>query len=167
MTLQFTHVGWIIHAFQTCYWRFEIRKALLNAPSGALSYIPTVNPRSNEWAFSWNFWIGKFPLTSTSYIKRTETSFLHFHMSSNFQRYHTFELPIPHTFFKIQNIPTLILSWDIFETSSLRYHRLSYTLVSANLYFLKHILFSSTTFLGHSLLLFFTYRIRSFHSRFV
>ena len=73
----------------------------------------------------------------------------------------------PYTFFKTQNIPTLSFFGEIFKTFSLRYQRLSYTLVSANLYFLKYILFSSTTLLGHSLLLFFTYRIQSFHSRFV
>ena len=73
----------------------------------------------------------------------------------------------PHTFFKTQNIQTLFFfPREIFETSSLRYHRLSYTLVSTNLYFLKHILFSLATLLDHSLLLFFTYRIQSFHSRF-
>ena len=71
------------------------------------------------------------------------------------------------TFSKIQIIPTLLLSWDIFETSSLRYHRPSYTLVSADLHFLKHILFSSAALLDCSFLLFFIYRIQSFYSRFV
>ena len=71
------------------------------------------------------------------------------------------------TFSKIQIIPTLFLSWDIFETSSPMYHRLSYTLFSADLRFLKHMLFSLAALLDHSFLLFFIFRIQSFYFRFV
>ena len=166
MILQFTCVGWMIHVPQTCYWRIEVRKALLNAPGGALSR--TSNDESQIQQ------IGLF-LKLLSGIIHTHFYFLYkanWDIISPFSQVFRFSkishIRTPHTFFKTQNIPTLFFfSWEIFETSSLRYHRLSYTLVSTNLYFLKHILFSLATLLGHSLLLFFAYRIQSFHSRFV
>ena len=158
MTLQFARVGWVIRTSQTCYWHFEIRKVLLNAPSGTLSH--TSNGESHIQR------MGIF-LKLLSRITPTHFNFLYKayeNVISPFSQVFRFsEIPhiwTPHTFFKTQNIPTLFFfSQEIFETSSLRYHILSYTLVFANLYFLKHILFSSATLLSHSLLLFFTYRI--------
>ena len=157
MTLQFARVEWIIHASQTCYWRFEIRKVLLNALGSALSHTSNDELQIQRMSFF---------LKLLSRIIPTHFNFLYkanWDIISPFSQVFRFSeishIRTPHTFFKIQNIPTLFLSWDIFKTSSLRYHILSYILVSTNLYFLKHILFSSATLLGHSLLFFFIYRI--------
>ena len=165
MILQFTRVGWIIHAPQTCYWCFKVRKALLNAPGGALSSASHGELQIQRMSFFLKLLSGTIPTHFNFLYKANEDIISPFSQVFRFSEIsHT---RTPHTFFKIQNIPTLFLSWDIFETSSLRYHRLSYILVSANLHFLKHILFSSAALLGHLFLLFFIYRIQSFHSRFV
>ena len=157
MILQFTRVGWVIHTPQTCYWRFEVRKALLNAPGGTLSRISNGETQIQRMGTFLKLLSGIIPTHFTFLYKVNGDVISPF--SQVFRFSEISHIRTPHTFFKIQNIPTLFLSWDIFETSSLRYHRLSYILVSANLYFLKHILFSSATLLGHSLLFFFIYRI--------
>ena len=154
MILRFTCVGWIIHAPQTCYWCFEVCKALLNAPSGALSRISNGETQIQRMGTFLKLLSGIIPTHFTFPYKANGDV-----ISPFSQVFRSFR-DITHS-----NSPYFL--WEIFETSSLRYHRLSYTLVSTNLYFFKHILFSSSTLLGHSLLLFFTYRIQSFHSRFV
>ena len=116
---------------------------------------------------------GLFPENFLSGIIPTHLNFLYkvngditspFSQVFRFQRYHTLELSILSLRYKIFQL--FFFLEIFFETSSLRYHRLSYILVSANLHFLKHIPFSSADLLGHSFLLFFVYRIQSFHSRF-
>ena len=165
MILQFTCVGWIIHAPQTCYWRFEVRKALLNASGGALSRTSNGESQIQRMGFFPKLLSGIIP-THFNFLYKVNGDIIS-PFSQVFKFSEIVHTRTPHTFFKIQNIPTFFLSWDIFETSSLSYHRLSYILVSANLHFIKHILFSSVALLGHSFLLFFIYRIQSFHSRFV
>ena len=166
MTLQFARVEWIIHASQTCYWRFEIRKVLLNALGSALSHTSNDELQIQRMGFFPKLLSGITP-THFNFLYKAYGDIIS-PFSQVFRFSEISHIWTPHTFFKTQNIPALFFfSRDIFETSFLRYHRLSYTLVSANLYFLKHILFSSATLLGYSLLLFFTYRIQSFHSRFV
>ena len=105
MTLQFARVGWIIRTSQTCYWRFEIRKALLNAPNGTLSH--TSNGESHIQR------MGIF-LKLLSRITPTHFNFLYKayeNVISPFSQVFRFsEIPhiwTPHTFFKTQNIPTL------------------------------------------------------------
>ena len=165
MILQFTRVGWIIHVPQTCYWRFEFCKVLLNAPDSALSRVSNGEPQIQRKGFFLKLLSGIIPTHFNFLYKMNKDIISPF--SQVFRFLEISHIRTPHTFFKTQNIPTLFLSWDIFETSSLKYHRLSYILVSTNLHFLKHILFSSAALLGHSFLLFFIYRIQSFHSRFV
>ena len=131
MTLQFACVGWIIHASYTCYRHFEIRKVLLKALGGTLFH--TSNDESQIQRMG-------FFLKLLSGITSTHFNFLYKaygDIISPFSQVFRFSeishIWTPHTFFKTQNIPNLFLSQDIFKTSSLRYHRLSYTLVSANL----------------------------------
>ena len=157
MILQFARVGWIIHAPQR---HFEVRKALLNVPGGVLSR--TSNDESQiQWMSFFLKILSRIIPTHFNFLYKANGDIIS-PFSQVFRFLEISHIRTPHTFFKTQNIPTLFFFFprEIFETSSLRYHRLSYTLVSTNLYFLKHILFSSATLLGHSLLLFFTYRIQ-------
>ena len=150
--LQFTRVGRIIHAPQTCYWHFEAHKALLNAPGNALSHTSNGEAQIQRMGFFLKLLSGIIPTHFNFLYKMNGDIISPFSQVFRFQRYHTLELSILSLRYK--NIPTLFLSWDIFKTYSLRYHRLSYILVSANLHFPKHILFSSAALLGHTFLLF-------------
>ena len=153
MTLQFTRVGWIIHASQTCYWRFEVCKALLNAPGSTLSRTSNGESQIQQMGFFLKLLSGVTP-THFNFLYKSYGDIIS-PFSQVFRFSEISHIWTPYTFFKTQNIPTLFFFFqEIFETSSLRYHRLSYTLVSANLYFLKQILFFLTTLLGHSLLLY-------------
>ena len=166
MILQFTRVGWIIHVPQTCYWRFEVRKTLLNAPSGALSRTSIDESQIQRMSFFLKL-LNEITPTHFNFLYKAYEDIIS-PFSQVFRFSEVSHIRTPYTFFKTQSIQTLFFfEREIFETSSLRYQRLSYTLVSANLYFLKQILFFLTTLLGHSLLLFFAYRIQSFHSRLV
>ena len=154
MTLQFTHVGWIIHTSQTCYWRFEVRKTLLNAPSDVLSRTSIGESQIQRMSFFLKL-LNEITPTHFNFLYKAYEDIIS-PFSQVFRFSEISHIWTPYTFFKTQNIPTLFFFFtqEIFETSSLRYHRLSYTLVSANLYFLKQILFFLTTLLGHSLLLY-------------
>ena len=146
--LQFTCVGWIIHAPQTCYWRFEARKTLLNAPGGVLSHTSNGEVQIQQMGFFLKL-LGEITPTHFNFLYKVNGDTTSpFSQVLKFQRYHTPKLFL---LSKMQIIPTLFLSSDIFETSSLRYHRLSYTLFSADLHFLKHILFSSAAHFYFSL----------------
>ena len=166
MILQFARVRWTIHAPQACYWRFEVRKVLLNTLGGTLSCTSNGESQSQRMGYFLKLLSGIVP-THFNFLYKANKDII-----SPFLWVFRFFRDITHSnslyfLWDTKYSNSNLFSREIFETSSLRYHRLSYTLVSANLYFLKHFLFFSATLLDHLLLLFFTYRIQSFHSRFI
>ena len=87
--LQFTRVGWIIHAPQTCYWRFEARKALLNAPGGALSRTSNGEAQIQQMGFFLKLLDGIIPTHFNFLYKVNKDITSPFSQVLRFQRYHT------------------------------------------------------------------------------
>ena len=154
----------IFHAPQTCHWCFEFRKALLNAPGGVLSHTSNGEAQIQRMGFFLKLLGGIIPTHFNFPYKVNRDITSPFSQVFRFQRYHTHKLFSLSLRYRLLQL--LFFSQDTFETFSLSYHRLSYTLVSVNLHFFKHILFFSAALLDCSFLPFFIYRIRSFYFRF-
>ena len=138
MILQFTRVGWIIHAPQTCYWCFKVRKVLLNALGGALSSASHGELQIQRMSFFLKLLSGIIP-THFNFLYKANGDIIS-PFSQVFRFSEISHIRTPHTFFKTQNIPTLFFFFSrdfrniFFKVSEIIIYISFYKLIFSQIY---------------------------------